>query len=387
MQSNWGLWGLVALACGSQPQLGPPLRPSSHRSAVAGPTLAAPTAASESGPATSELQVPARLHRTPAVDAELARDAAELGRLRAVPPGNRLRCEQFRRLQLAEGLAQRRAAGEPRMNECSDDAARVVACLETPDGLFVPVEQPAEMCRYRLWFVPREPTARLVPLSEAFEEFDLAFTVRWAAEDLDDDGVIEALLIRGWSHPEGVGEGQEAHLIEPNGDERRLPFDDLRDVDGDGRVDALFGFGDRANAAGCEPRGTREAWVPRYLASPQLLLHRVQGFRFSLTDELARQGRAKACQSLGASVVARRAGAVDEDETLRRAVCRLADGADPVAIGRELAAACTRDFEMPTDCQTPRPGVCFWRRTLLALPDVFATLRPWLDGPGAASQR
>jgi hypothetical protein len=345
-------------------------------------------AAPPDGPATSAYVVPVHLPRTPQLDVELARDAAELGRLRAVPPGNRLRCEQFRALALAAGLAERRAAGEQPINECSEEAARLVTCLETPDGFFVPVEQKAGLCSYRLWFVPREPAAKLVPVSEAFEELDLAFTVRLAVEDLDDDGGLEALLIRGWSHPEGVSEGQEAYAVEPSGERRRLPFDDLKDVDGDGRVDAIVSFGTRVNAAGCEPPDAQEAWVPRDLVGPRLLLHRVQGFKFSLSDEVSRRDRAKACADLGASIVARRDGAVDEDETMRRAVCRLADGVAASGIGRELAVACTRDYEMPADCKKRRPGVCFWRSSLLALPEAFATLRPWLENTSPSpSQR
>jgi hypothetical protein len=41
--------------------------------------------------------------------------------------------------------------------------------------------------------------------------------------------------------------------VEPNGEQRRLPFNDFKDVAGDGRLDAIVSFADTVNAAGCEP--------------------------------------------------------------------------------------------------------------------------------------
>ncbi|HKO47331.1 MAG TPA: hypothetical protein VJV79_06390 [Polyangiaceae bacterium] len=324
--------------------------------------------------------------RTPAAEAEL-RDAAELGRLRSSPSGSSSSCAQFRALELSEGRARRQAQGVQRVNECSAAAARLVTCVETPEGFFVPVEQLPELCSYRLWFVPRDPARRPLPVSDVLEEFDLAFTVRLQAEDLDDDGVVEALLIRGWAHPEGVGDGQHAYVVEPSGEQRQLPFDDLQDVDGDGRIDAIVSFASTTNAAGCEAPDAFEAWVPRTLYGPEIVLHRRSGFRFSLSDEAARRARGKACKDPGKNPVAHRAGEVDESETVRRAVCQLADGGDPAAIGRALADACSRDYEIPADCKKRRRGVCFWRSTLLNVPAAFAALQPWLEAPTAPTNR
>jgi len=318
--------------------------------------------------------------RTPAEEAEL-RDAAELGRLRASSSGSRQGCAQFRGVELAEGRARRQARGAQHANECTPEATRVVTCVETPDGYFVPVDQSLDLCSYRLWFVPRDAARRPLPVSDVLEEFDLAFTVRLEADDLDNDGVVEALLIRGWAHPEGVGDGQDAHVVEPSGEQRRLPFNDLKDVDGDGRIDAIVRFASTTNAAGCEPPDAFEAWVPRTLYGPDIVLHRLSGFKFSLTDEVSRRARAKACKNPGTSPVARRGGEVDENETMRRAACQLAAGGDPTTIGRALNDACSRDYERPTDCKKRRPGVCFWRSTLLDVPAVFAALEPWLDAP------
>jgi hypothetical protein len=117
------------------------------------------------------------------------------------------------------------------------------------------------------------------------------------------------------------------------------------------------------------------------------VLHRRSGFRFSLSDEAARRAREKACKDPGKNPVARRAGEVDESETVRRAVCQLADGGDSAAIGRALADACSRDYEVPADCKKRRPGVCFWRSTLLNVPAAFAALQPWLEAPIAPSDR
>jgi hypothetical protein len=34
---------------------------------------------------------------------------------------------------------------------------------------------------------------------------------------------------------------------------------------------------------------------------------------------------------------------------------------------------------MPADCKKRRSGVCFWKFTLLGVPDTFDALRPWLE--------
>src|SRR6188768_1430641 len=265
------VWFLLAVGCAKKPRANPATvaaTASVLRSAqpIAEPSGSAPE--SHSGP------------RSPAQEAEL-RDAAELRRLRATSSGQSLSCSTFRGLGLADGRARRKAQGVQRVNECSPDAARVVACVETPDGCFVPVEQPLDPCSYRLWFVPRDLARQPIPASEVLEEFDLAFTVRLQADDLDNDGVVEALLVRGWAHPEGVGDGQDAYLVEATGEQRRLPFWDLKDIDGDGRLDAIVSFESTTNAAACQLSDVFEAWVPRTLYAPEIVLHRQAGFGFS----------------------------------------------------------------------------------------------------------
>lgn len=269
------------------------------------------------------------------------------------------------------------------MNECTDEAAQRVACFETPTGLFVPVEQLGGICSYRLWFVPRAAEQQTVPLTGVLEEFDISFTLLLGPDDTNNDGVVEALLVRGWAHPEGVDASQEAHSIESNGVQRELPFSDFKDVDGDGRYDAIIDYSELTNDGACTPPGEIEPWVAQSLASPKLVLHRLQGLTFSLRDDVARQARAKLCENLGTEVVARRKGLVDEDETMRRTMCRLADGADPASIQKALAAACTRDFEAAKDCKKPRKGVCYWRQALLTTPPAFEKLKQWLVEPAA----
>jgi hypothetical protein len=345
--------------------------PSLANSAVATPPLPDP---------------PWRTPRNPHQETALARDAAALQPLRVTPLGNRLGCAQFRSLGLAAGLARRKAEGQDRVNECTDEAAERVACFETPTGLFVPVEQPDGVCSYRLWFVPRAYEQQAVPLSAVLEEFDISFTLLLGPDDTNDDGVTEALLVRGWAHPEGVGASQEAHALESNGTQRELPFSDFKDVDGDGRYDAVIDYSELTNDGSCTPPGEMEPWVAQSLASPPIVLHRLQGFTFSLRDAAARQARAKRCENLGTDVVARRKGVVDEDETMRRTMCRLADGADPGAVKQALAAACSRDFQAPNDCKKPRKGVCYWRQALLGTPAAFERLKPWLVEPPAAAR-
>ena len=93
-----GLLGWRATTgCGPKTQVAAaPTKSSPTRRTVDSAALGA--AAPPDGPATSTYVVLVHLPRTPQLDVELARDATVLGRLRAVPPGNRLRCEQFRTL-------------------------------------------------------------------------------------------------------------------------------------------------------------------------------------------------------------------------------------------------------------------------------------------------
>jgi hypothetical protein len=321
---------------------------------------------------------PWRTPRRPEVERALAADASRLTALRAVPPGNRVTCAQFRSVELAAGLAEREQRGEHPVNECTKEAAALLTCFETPNGFFVPVAATEGICGYRLWFVPRGAGAPR-PLTEAFEEFDIDFTVLFAPDNLDDDEEIEALLIRGWAHPEGEGESREAFAVEASGERRRLPFDDMKDVDRDGRHDAIYSFDDTFNAVGCAAPDELDPWYPYQLTAPALLLHRVGTMKFSLRDDVSRAARAKSCAGVSGSVVARRAGAVDEIETFRRALCRLAAGEDPLPIQRELESACPRAYAMPQDCKKLRPGVCVWRQELLHLSARLQALRPWLS--------
>jgi hypothetical protein len=322
---------------------------------------------------------PWRTPRRPEQERELSETARTLKALRAVPPGNRLTCAQFRRVELAAGLAARQERGEERVNECSAAAAALLTCFETPTGFFVPFAAVEGICGYRLWFVPRDREREPQPVSEAFEEFDISFTVRFAPDNLDADDEIEALLIRGWAHPEGAGESQDAFAIEPSGEQRRLPFNDMKDVDGDGRHDVVVSFAS-SMVDPCSPPEPVHS-VHLYLQGPELVLRRVAGFKFSLDDDGARRARAASCKDLGDGVVARRGRAVDEQETLRRAVCRLADGEDPQAIQRALEAACQRAPKIPAECRALRPGTCLWRDDLLLVTKRMASLRPWLEIP------
>lgn len=262
----------------------------------------------------------------------------------------------------------RQRDGAERPNGCRPELA-AVRVLETPAGWFVPVAPPDfAICSYELWFVPRAATAAAKPArsTPAFEEFDLDFTVRMAASDFDDDGTVEAVLVRGWQHPEGVGDGQHVLVVEPSGERRETPWSGVEDLDGDGRLDALLAFSLTRNGAGCNDQ---VAWDPEQLVAPTFALRAVGGGRFSLTDPAARAQRAGVCRDAGPLAVAVRRGQVDEDEVARRLLCRLADGEPPEALRAELAAVCLRRWSVPEDCAALRPGTC-------RFDDV---LRGWLD--------
>ncbi|MGC4086697.1 MAG: hypothetical protein QM756_02140 [Polyangiaceae bacterium] len=207
----------------------------------------------------------------------------------------------------------------------------------------------------------------------------LEFTVSLSVDDLDDDGVVEALLVLGSEHPEGVSSGELLYLVEPSGEQTPLPFDALRDQDGDGRLDATLGFHTLTNAAGCEPPEHFEAWVAAEIWGPTLMLHRLEHGKFTLSDAVSRAARQKSCAKPGGAVVALdKGGRVDETETLRRAVCMLADGGDAVSLKATVARACSVEYRAPDDCKRRRPGVCFWKSTLLEAFERFEAIRPWL---------
>lgn len=264
-------------------------------------------------------------------------------------------------------------AGRP--NGCSPklDPVRV---LETPSGWFVPVA-PADfdICSYELWFVPRAgaATARPVRSTSVYKEFDLDFTVRMVASDLDDDGTVEAVLVRGWEHVEGVGEGQRVLVVEPTGEPRETPWSGVEDLDGDGRLDALLDFSLTRNGAGCDDQ---VAWDPEHLGAPTFALRAVGGGRFSLADPVARAHRADLCRDAGPLAAAVRGGQVDESEVARRLLCRLADGEPPEALRAELAAVCLRRWSVPEDCTALRPGTCRFADVMSGwldeLPGLFA---------------
>jgi hypothetical protein len=333
---------------------------------------------------------PAEPPPDPALLAEIEGTRAELVALRsrALAPDASVTdgCARFSSVDLATAKALRAQLGPgSASNECSAEALEKVRCLDTPDGYFVPVadRRSSAMCAYRLWFVPRQAAGGApVPVSDSWEEFDIQFTTRMVAEDLDADGVVEAVVARGYAHPEGVGEWVTLYLIDPTGEQSILPFSDMVAGDPTLGLDAVLSFDTTVNAAGCEPPDHFEAWVASSISAPSLLLQRVAANRFSLQAPRSRAARVEACAELGGALVARGPdGLVDEQETLRRNVCRLAEGEEPAAVREALQQACTRDYEIPADCTKRRSGVCFWKSTLLGVPDTFDKLKPWLEAP------
>jgi hypothetical protein len=269
---------------------------------------------------------------------------------------------------LAEEQRQRRS-GEPRPNGCGAELP-AVQVLATPAGWFVPVAaQDFAICSYVLWFVPREATARPVAAAPTFEEFDIDFTVKMLASDFDGDGTVEAVLVRGWAHPEGVGEAQTVVIVEPTGEVRETAFTDVEDIDGDGRLDGVIDYSTTRNAAGCDPN---EAWDPEYLAAPTIAFHAVGRQRFTHTDEAARAFRSAACRDVRPLGGAVRRGELNEDEVARRLLCRLADGEPAAVLRAELEPLCQRLPAIPDDCVALRPGACRFRDLLFR----------WLDPPG-----
>jgi len=390
-KARWVVGGLllIGLACGLGFGAGQLLQPIRLPGVVRPELVASVEPAPSQVPALSLLSAlpsasAAPPQPDPALLAELAKTTEDLLALRDTPlapdSGTTDGCGRFESAGITAVREAHGGADASSYETCAAGTVKNVRCLETPTGFFVPAATTNGICAYRLWFVPRAGADKPLPVSERWDEFDLQFTTRMAAEDLDADGVVEAIVARGWEHPEGVGDGVTLFLFEPTGEQTMLPFDDLVPGDPTRGLDALLEFGTTVNAAGCEPPDKFEAWVAAQISAPSLLLERVAPNRFSLQTPRARAWREASCEKRRGELVVRAAdGLVDEQETYSRAVCQLADGADPVAVQRALEKACSGDFERPADCKKRRPGACFWRSTLLGVAERFDALKPWLD--------
>jgi hypothetical protein len=215
------------------------------------------------------------------------------------------------------------ATGAARVKRGCSPAASV-QCLEADSGFYVPVgEQDDVNCLWDLWYVPkrgamsgpREPRAFV-----GFLELKESFTTRMFLDDLNADGLQEAVLVRAG----GLG---TVDVVLPTGRRETLPFYDLRDADGDGLLDGILEF--RNEDAGRVHRG------------PTFVARRTPAGRFSLNDAWSIAQRRSACRPPLAPVLARgRPGRVDEQETLRRSLCSVVGGADAEGVRREVDAAC-----------------------------------------------
>ena len=90
-------------------------------------------------------------------------------------------------------------------------------------------------------------------------------------DDFQGKGVQEAVVTRGFEHPEGVASGTQVVRHLPDGSILRTHFDAMRDVDGDGLLDGVMSFATELSVtcdahddpwARISPRRTEVAFSP-----------------------------------------------------------------------------------------------------------------------------
>lgn len=133
---------------------------------------------------------------------------------------------------------------------------------------------------------------------------------------------------------------------------------DLRDVDDDGRIDAVVDH--RA-----EDYGGCGEYESETLTAPSLVAHGVHG-GFSTTDEFAKKTARLACPTRPARVVVSSKGNIDEAATAKNAICSRIWGVSEVEVTRQIEASC-HAFDCKTTGTRPAlPGECFHLETLKA---------------------
>ncbi|WP_437509856.1 hypothetical protein [Sorangium sp. So ce1099] len=275
-------------------------------------------------------------------------------------------------------------AGPPLGDDCGS-SARLVRCLESRSGLFVPVREPGYPCPWRLWLVPRATSAKVVEAGR-YEEFDLAFTTVFSLDDLERDGDQELLLGRASEHPEGMGGHTELHFVRIDGERIETPFDEMRDVDSDGLVDGILHFDAKRSGSACQEGDQLDPWIPPIdLGAVALVAHRLPDGSFTFSDDVAARLRQDTCRPpLDPLSAVDSLGIIQEAELARRLACSFADGVPVTQLERALATRCSVAFRAPDDCKARRPGVCAFREGLEEALRRLSQLPPWLARPPKA---
>jgi hypothetical protein len=347
---NWSpVLAIIALACTPEPAAAPTVsaNPTSAHAATPAPNPSEPSTANLAIPTASAVSGASELTTSNPITHGADQLVLALTDARARHAG----CDGF----TGFGPLAAAASGPALINPCGPSIARV-RCLETPDGYFVPVAAEDETCAWRLWFVPKSEDQAPVGSSEQYSEFDLEYTVDMFSQDFTGGGGVEAILIRGSAHPEGVGEGTRVLRRLPDGRTVDTPFDGMQDIDADGLADAILDHEMQINDyCGLQT----DVWARFDRGGPTIAVHRLARGGFSMNDEVARKQRAKACAASGGPIIVRGAhGIVDEGETARRALCQAASGQSIVPMLSAIALACPTVHDVTRDCPTPRRSVC-----------------------------
>jgi hypothetical protein len=134
-------------------------------------------------------------------------------------------------------------------------------------------------------------------------------------------------------------------------------WNDLDDVDNDGRPDALV-------VHNSEDYGGCGSYESETLLAPTLVAHSIQG-GFSTTDDVAKRAARKACPKRPASVVELDGKLVDEGTTAKNVICARVWGASEAAVVHEIDMHC---HPMICNAVASRPrttGECMHLPTLI----------------------
>ena len=229
-----------------------------------------------------------------------------------------------------------------------------VACMETSGGYYFPVLESTFQCLWRLWHAPKDRASTSIPGAQDAAETDEEYTEGAFVRELPAAGTSEALVVRGYTHPETGNHRSEVYHHAPGGQMAvDLLFDSVKDIDGDGRLDGVL-LHDIAPYDPCAPQDN-PLLILAAVVGPTLYAHQLPDGSFTLADATALDARKKDCSHLAP---VQKAGEVDESALARQLLCRAADGEAAAVLLRELDAICLHT-PPGTHCPKPLPGSCF----------------------------
>lgn len=186
---------------------------------------------------------------------------------------------------------------------------------------------------------------------------------RFWSFDFEDDGEPEIVFT---SHFEGVEKGDSNWVLAFRYDHGAIaPYQpvagwtDLRDVDKDGRPDAVVDHQ-------AEDQGGCGIYESSDLSAPTLVAHGVHG-GFSTTDAFAKATALRACPAKPAAIIKVSADhTIAESDTATNVICARVWGASAGEVVHAIEAGCNPMTCADTEQRPTLPGECFHLQTLIS---------------------